>query len=109
MTNKHTPAPWRYKDRTRVYRKKTIDNHFSIYGEQSGIDSNIVRVFKNAAPEEAEANARLIAAAPELLEAAKAFAEIAAITKPNCGIKLRTLIQQVQEKHLAAIAKAEGK
>ncbi len=37
----------------------------------------------------------------QLLEALKDFAQIAAIAKPNCGDKLRGLIQKAQEKHTA--------
>lgn len=47
----------------------------------------------------------LAASAPELLQALKDFAEIAAQAKPNCGPKLRALIQSAQEKHSAIIEK----
>ena len=50
----------------------------------------------------------MIKAAPELLEALEDFMAIAAQAKPNCGPKLRALIQSAQEKHSEAIAKARG-
>lgn len=42
----------------------------------------------------------------ELRAAMEDFIKIAAIAKPNCGSKLRALIQSAQEKHLSVIAQA---
>ncbi len=53
----HTPGPWTYK--------ATAGNHdFAVYPEEAGRDVALVREFH-------EANARLIAAAPDLLEVAR--------------------------------------
>jgi hypothetical protein len=53
--DKHTPGPWTYH--------ATAGNHdFSVYPEATGRDVALVRDFN-------EANARLIAAAPDLLAA----------------------------------------
>jgi len=56
MKNKHTPQPWRSNDFSS-----------SVYGYIFGDKQAICRVFLDG--DECEANARLIAAAPELLEA----------------------------------------
>jgi N-acetylglucosamine-6-phosphate deacetylase len=57
----HTPGPWMYK--------ATAGHHdFAIYPEATGRDLALVRDFD-------EANARLIAAAPELLGALRAVVE----------------------------------
>lgn len=65
---KHTPGAWVFKDR----EGGGVDRHFCIYAPSLGVDSNIARVYKNPSQEEGEANARLIAAAPDLLEACEA-------------------------------------
>jgi hypothetical protein len=55
----HTPGPWAYQ--------ATAGNHdFAIYPEATGRDLALVRDFN-------EANARLIAAAPDLLAALRAL------------------------------------
>jgi len=43
----------------------------------------------------------------ELLAALKDFMEIAARAKPNCGPKLRQMIQEAQVKHRDILLKAE--
>lgn len=61
MNNKHTPGTWNVS--------KTI-NDYAIYSSQND-SKDIAAVYqysRSIAPEEAEANAKLIAAAPELLE-----------------------------------------
>lgn len=97
---KHTPGPWRY---TREITKQGIDKAF-IVGERY-----IAEIFNfcnpHSAPQyttendgffvEAQANARLIAAAPDMLEALKAVLDNPA--SPDIAIVR------------AAIAKAEGK
>ena len=86
----HTPGPWRYKP--------TRDS-FRIYSAQIGDNSDGVCVadtyYDNSGDE--EANAFLIASAPELLEAAK-FALASAVFGAGESADLLR----------AAIAKAEG-
>jgi hypothetical protein len=62
----HTPGPWTYQP--------TAGNHdFAAYPEATGRDVALVRDFN-------EANARLIAAAPELLGALRLFVAL----DPRC-------------------------
>lgn len=51
---------------------------------------------------------KLRAVADEMAKALGDFMEIAAIAKPNCGPKLRALIQTAQEKHKALTAYREA-
>lgn len=67
----HTPGPWRL-DNNIAYGWKT--NPFSITVRKRGVHSTTVANIpakQTISRDEAEANARLIAAAPELLEALK--------------------------------------
>ena len=79
---KHTPGPWRYL--------VDPEGKFGIYPEGGGF----------LAITDHEANARLIAAVPELLEAAKGILLCSAL-KYQCSQCMTPLE--------AAIAKAEGK
>ncbi len=92
MTTKHTPGPWSYQ--------ATAGNHdFAVYPESTGRDIALVRDFN-------EPNARLIASAPELLEALELALEVlsdvgADITGMDQGESVGSLIAKV-------IAKATG-
>ena len=69
--NKHTPGPW-------GRNIKPARNYPMIY---AGRDTDIAQlVTRDIADDEAEANADLIAAAPELLEALREMVEIAELT-----------------------------
>ena len=89
---KHTPGPWRA-----IIRKNGGGITNAFVDMQSG--GHIAIPLNN--PETAEANARLIAAAPELLEALQTW--IAA-----CDTGTHTDINQAREQARAAIAKATG-
>ena len=91
--SKHTPGPWRLNDNTKYWKT----NIFSITVRKHGVSSSTVANVPARATipvSEAWANARLIAAAPDLLEAVKA-----ALSDDQPYI----------EKCKAAIAKATGK
>lgn len=79
MTTKHTPGPWDYVEGKTLY-------HVERKGGQGAVCS---------VPKSREADARLIAAAPDLLEALKALSQ--------------TLSAETQAMARAAILKAEGK
>jgi hypothetical protein len=88
----HTPGPWKFGDNSKFFKT----NPFNVYVQGGGVHSaSIANVpYKKTIPEaEARANALLIAAAPELLEACKA-----ALSDDKPYI----------EKCRAAIAKATG-
>jgi hypothetical protein len=60
MKKNHTPGEW-------MFSKNSSD--FSVYSDKKAADIALVRnTSREISDEEAEANARLIAAAPELLE-----------------------------------------
>lgn len=90
----HTPGPWRWKDAGECdsYRGLLINKRIVA---ANSVSPGIVFGGLGA---ESEANARLIAAAPELLEACKAFVE---------GDESRFM--PGYHDALAAIAKAEGR
>lgn len=80
MTNAHTPGPW-YIDRTGEHYGQ---RPYGIRAGERGLTRrNIVNWGGFAAPAspETEANARLIAAAPDLLEALTRLVETA---RPDC-------------------------
>lgn len=77
--SKYTPGPWSYVDRQMETKSaQKIDAFYSIYADPYksglGMDNNIARVFKNPGAGH-EANARLIAAAPEMFEALEWIAD----------------------------------
>lgn len=96
---KHTPGEWR------------IDNNGSILGPSNGTSSPIICIMSawfrdhrnqgHVSQDKQEANARLIAAAPDLLEACKAMLEGVANWYPS-AMPLKIQIQE-------AVKKAEGK
>lgn len=96
MTNKqHTPGPWYFEE-----EETSSDLLFSVY------DNDGTRITESYI---SEASARLIAAAPELLEALEALA--------NLEVKGHTLVDRLQfssegralsDKITTALAKARG-
>jgi len=63
MSQKHTPGPW-------THGCEDVPKSGDIYAEDGSL---IAEVFVNGDPESLIANARLIAAAPDLLEALQAL------------------------------------
>jgi hypothetical protein len=72
---KHTPGPWGIKHRQWVVAKR---------GEHEGEIVVAPTYWMDHAPLEAEANARLIAAAPELLAALKGAGDVIALLAITC-------------------------
>lgn len=89
MANQHTPGPWKWDE--------SRDEIFDHDGAQIAAIQHY-----RVADEAISANARLIASAPELLEALKRFAS---------AMEQRSYpeLQGVASDAFAAIAKAEGK
>lgn len=87
--SKHTPGPW------------SVDEPHQVWAESAGEYVAITQVeeWETLPRDQVEANARLIAAAPDLLEALKAFANEIVPNNPNDPLWVNAR---------AAIAKAEG-
>lgn len=111
MTNaKHTPGPWTYEgDHThRQFNIRMLGHLIGTRDEAKHIctvNNLPPHVLANRDAVTAEANARLIAAAPELLAAL----ESAQAWIARAGYTDRDKWQSVQEQARAAIAKAKGK
>lgn len=99
---KHTPAPWMHE------YDETSKGYWHIYGNNGDIlvcsmqdNKSVMGNNKDPKPKTCQANARLIAAAPELLEALKMMVKLVN----------RTSLEVMPEVKIAceAIAKAEGK
>jgi len=88
MKAKHTPAPWRYK----------ATSGFDYGSTQYWVPGICVNI-------DTEADARLIASAPELLEALKAFVNVCDNASPMEFVKELGLVVEPARQ---AIAKAEG-
>lgn len=107
----HTKGPWTVEPRTPDENGRTGPRVLSATGHP------IVRLDEYSYPEEEmEANARLIAAAPDLLEAAQLIREVAVVARAGhlnletvWGRKLHEAIRAAELKAVEAIAKAEGR
>ena len=103
---KHTPGPWRISDTGEIYGAGDIHAHGRLYPAVRGhgqvssrsFTSRVCVVEGSPELEGPAANARLIAAAPELLEACKAVMRLDYLHEHNA------LAKQVE----AAIRKAQG-
>ncbi len=65
---KHTPGPWRYTDGGIIDNKPSRGHAGLEIADVYGVDCYDGRGLGDANPQEAKANARLIAAAPEMLK-----------------------------------------
>lgn len=90
MTTKHTPGPWYTTAKGNKYQAQ-------IAQEPTGKTISVTYTGNDA-------DARLIAAAPDLLAALEALVSIIYSEQPNPSVSLRALIPQAR----AAIAKAKG-
>ena len=94
MTTKHTPGPWQAQD---YWIIGCVEDSWDIMaGADTACPKRVAKVFTS------EADARLIAAAPELLEALK---NLYTATPDNEGGELGRACMKAR----AAIAKAEGR
>ena len=93
MQTKHTPGPWNFA-------KSDIDGRYSIYGNGPLAYCGDT----GAVNGDGEANARLIAAAPDLLVALKALVGEADLGEVDLDDDDRAKLEQAR----AAIAKATG-
>ncbi len=98
----HTPGPWRYERATDGFRAPDKDD-FQIVAQNSVCPGT---VWGGAFTPEGKANARLIAAAPDLLEALKALATAHQQTIEGEGFDAEHCDCPVLDDARAAIAKA---
>lgn len=94
----HTPGPWSNPARA---EQKTIPLK-AVFCERLGYAIGFVN---GHSEEEAQANAHLIAAAPDLLRELRRAREVIAVNFPQWGRDVKPLLAPID----AAIAKAEGK
>lgn len=118
MTDKHTPGPWSYRpmkyDDWGYVRGAEEADGFQPFicqakdSRKTDKDENIAR---QNGTDPWEANARLIAAAPELLEALEEIRDML-WSRPDISDRLRPLMgfaeEATNQKAAAAIAKARG-
>lgn len=96
MSIKHTPGPWEA-------REHSDGSHWFVDWEQGGEGYTLVDGLS-------EADARLIAAAPDLLQKLKALVNMLSDDKDDYpDSSYFRMIQDAEKEALALIAKAEGK
>ncbi len=98
---KHTPGPWV------VEKSATVFEIFS--GDATTLVATSRRsLLSSKMDESAEANARLIAAAPELLEALKACADVLSVFVQDGTSAQDSVVDKILKQSIEAIAKATG-
>lgn len=105
MTNaKHTPGPWELDDNR---RGSHVYVHAKTHGALATVVWQMAQDYREGKPSpECEANARLIAAAPELLNALKDILEHCHFEKKDLDSKRN--VNEFRVNAVAAIAKATG-
>ena len=98
--SKHTPAPWRYE---KTNGSPTTGQHM-IAGATPGYLAEV----RDCGSGDVEANAILIAAAPDLLEAALKFREYVGLYREEKGTSAMYAYTEFCRMMDAAIAKATG-
>jgi hypothetical protein len=103
--SKHTPAPWVLKIRPAEHNDNVTVAEIEVNGKYRGGIARLQSAehIYGIGKDELIANARLIAAAPDMLEALKLCANFIANTESELGMTL-----PCGELARAAIAKAEG-
>lgn len=100
---KHTPGPWEIEfDPWHFDTASTVVGGEKVKAKGIG-QQMLVQVGGWASPTEQEANARLIATAPELLEALEELLAVAPAHPPAAG-----LIVGIEERHSLAIKRARA-
>ena len=95
----YTPGPWKIELASVGFPKPLM-----IFPEDQVNYQPIAKIFPMDTPSMTEANARLVAAAPKLLEALRIMIDAVNVDQPDSLIVFASI-----EKAKAAIAKAEGK
>lgn len=100
MKNKHTPGPWIYDETWALIhdgRKSAVSPH------ESAAEICAIHAARNGKPDECKANALLIAAAPELLEALQGIIDLNKYSNSPCPFG-----RDIERICRTAIAKATG-
>lgn len=102
MATKHTPGPWQAQD---YWIIGCVEDSWDIMaGADTACPWRVAKVFRS------EANARLIAAAPEMYEALPDLSHVISWLQNGCDpIKAADELQVYQERIDRAKTKAEGK
>lgn len=100
MSN-HTPGPWHYGQNKKFgsvgKSARLVPRQGWFIGPETGFDIAEVHLTASQSAEEQEANAKLLAASPELLEAASWVCKLFGTNHPT-GIKeLKQYIRQLRE------------
>ncbi len=103
-TLKHTPGPW-----TRLTDDPSDESRFATTSIIGSNDKYVLSQIDTRNSAEGNANLRLIAAAPELLEALKLLLVKQSFIEKNCDPLALKRIGSAMPQIRAAIAKAEGK
>lgn len=98
---KNTPGPW-------IVKQTSSGNPFVYEGATGKTVAGVALVKKDCDREESEANARLIAAAPELLAALERTADVLEYYNENKGPTRDSALCDLFAIARAAIAKARG-
>lgn len=98
--SKHTPGPWKWWT--------THEGSHRINPEEGGLVIASCDT-RNPFSYEQEANARLIAAAPDLLEALKDLLDTSVWADAEGNVTIRLSGEPAVKRAIAAIAKAEGR
>lgn len=102
---KHTPGPWVVANGLQVWKS----GHNTVASPRICTLKNAAHPVEQISAEEQKANASLIAAAPELLEALQAYHALHAPAEGRFPSAADTPAGVAYAKALAAIAKAEGR
>ncbi len=104
MTTKHTPGPWIVTEGDNVYAKRN---------EGPSLPVASCAVSRSVTTKHRQANARLIAAAPDMLEALPGLIECAEILAAQCRVAgdeaHANMWQARADAGKASLAKAEGR
>jgi hypothetical protein len=109
---KHTPGPWKMRDEYRHKEEEVlykVGPNFTIYSDGIEGKGNGKVFWAIAESIEKEATARLIAAAPELLEILQAVGRRLDIEASERGEGAVFICAAMRSRINAAIAKAEGR
>lgn len=118
MTTNHTPGPWHYGHNKKQAGNRFVDDRGWFFGPVGfGLDIGDIHLTASQSPEEQEANARLIAASPDLLngvrEAWNALRKLWSVQTEGEDLwplveRLRLLLIQANPSEFARVLTCQG-